>query len=56
MVGSNGKFNPKNNITRQEIAVLLNNVYDIKQTEGGIENLDLAHDWLVTSKCITGSG
>ena len=28
MVGSNGKFNPKNNITRQEIAVLLNNVYD----------------------------
>ena len=23
--------------------------------QGGIENLDLAHDWLVTSKCITGS-
>lgn len=28
MVGSNGKFNPKNNITRQEVAVLLNNVYN----------------------------
>lgn len=28
MIGSNNKFNPKNNITRQEVAVLLNNVYN----------------------------
>ena len=28
MVGSNGQFNPKNNITRQEVAVLLDNVYN----------------------------
>ena len=27
MVGSNNKFNPKNNITRQEVAVLLYNIY-----------------------------